>query len=446
MDCQAAFRYFESLIDYERTVTEARNARFFNLARMEQLLAKLGNPEQGRNFLHVAGTKGKGSTAAMAAAIAQAAGYRVGLYTSPHLISFRERIRISGAIISEEEVGELAETLVAPIESLRGSEAGTPSFFEAYTALALLYFRRGKVDLAVMETGLGGRLDATNVISPLCCGITTIAFDHAVELGDTLAAIAGEKAGIIKSGVPVVCAPQQSEARAVIAKVCREKGAPLFEVGDWEGESDIQVRSRGPVKEGQGIDLQGLKGSYHAVCALRGEHQAGNAGVAVGMAELLGERGFAIGSEAILRGLAQVRWPGRLQIVPGEPPIVLDGAHDVASAKALRRSLSQLFPQGKMIFVLGVSQDKDLEGIVEELLPAAEAVIVTAANSPRSASLEALAEVCRRHFPDLICRTAKDTESALAQAREGREGKVVVVTGSLYLVGEAMAALGITPQ
>jgi dihydrofolate synthase/folylpolyglutamate synthase len=443
MKFQAALEYFESLIDYERTVTEARNARFFNLARMEQLLAKLGNPEQGRNFVHIAGTKGKGSTAAMTAAMAQAAGYRVGLYTSPHLISFRERIRINGELISEGEVGELAEMLVAPIESLRGSESGTPSFFEAYTALALLYFAQEKVELAVMETGLGGRLDATNVISLLCCGITTIALDHTVELGDTLSAIAGEKAGIIKPGVPVVCSPQQPEAMAVIAKVSREKGAPLYKVGD--GDGNIYVQSLG-IGQAQKLSIRGLKSSYEAECALLGEHQAQNAGVAVGLAELLSDKGFAIGPEAIQTGLERVRWPGRLQIVPGEPPIVLDGAHDVASARALCQSLVKIFPGKKIVFVLGIAKDKNLTGIIGELLPAAEAVIVTAAKSPRSASPEELQEICRRHFPQVSCDAEGILKSALGKARAmAGENGIVAVTGSLYLVGEAMELLGVKP-
>jgi len=437
MNFQDALNYFDSLIDYERTVTEARNARFFNLSRMEHLLAKLGNPEQGRSFVHIAGTKGKGSTSAMVAAIAQAAGYRVGLYTSPHLISFRERIRVNHQMIKKSAVGELAKQLVAPIESLRGSEAGTPSFFEAYTALALLYFAGEKVELAVMETGLGGRLDATNVIAPLCCGITTIALDHTVELGDTLAAIAGEKAGIIKPGVPVVCAPQEPEALAAIEKVSQEKSAPLIMVGE-----EIQVQSGG----GRKLIINGHKGRYEVECALTGEHQAKNAAVAVGLVELLADKGFAINGNAIRQGLAKVHWPGRLQVLPGVPPLVLDGAHDVASARALRQSLAKIFHDKKITFVLGIAKDKDIAGIMAELLSVAEAVVVTAAKSPRSATPEALQEICRKISPQMNCEAVGNPKAALAKAQALAKGHaVVVVTGSLYLVGEAMELLGIHP-
>ncbi len=491
MDYPAAAQYLESLIDYERTPERAAAARAFNLARMEALLGRLDHPQAGLKCLHIAGTKGKGSIAAMAASIlscrrqtrpgGQAAGYRVGLYTSPHLVSFRERIRVDDALIPESRVAALTARLRPHLEALRLTEAGPPSFFEAYTALAFLHFAEQKVDFAVLETGLGGRLDATNVVIPLVCGLARIGLDHTQELGDTLKKIAAEKAGIIKPRVPVVCAPQPPEAMEVIAAVCREKGSLLLTVGDLGDDCAIGVKASPPTEQGQAMTIRGRRGLYEGlVCPLLGEHQAWNAGVAVGMVELLAEQGFRVEAAAIEAGLAQVRWPGRFQIITGltvrssqlseqlitdnsqravaiaaepqamarrrlaTPRIVLDGAHDVLSAQTLARTAKALFPESPLTLVLGVCRDKDIEGIAAALLPVAQQVVLTATKSPRSAGVEELRQGVAALFPNARLSCAPDAAAALEQARviTGKDG-IILVTGSLYLVGEVMQVLSL---
>jgi len=464
MDYGAAVAYLESLIDYERTPAEARAARLFNLARMERLLERLGNPHKGLSCLHIAGTKGKGSTAAMAASILQTAGYRVGLYTSPHLVSCRERIRVDGSLISESEAAEIVGRLRPHLEAVGEADVGQPSFFEAYTAMAFLHFRKRGVDLAVLETGLGGRLDATNVIHPRACGITTIAFDHTRELGSTLAQIAAEKAGIIKPGVAVVCAPQSPEAMQVISAVCRERDSPLLKIGSPEEECDIAVKSAPPSSKGQRITIWGKRGPYEEiVCPLLGEHQAWNAGVAVGMVETLAQGDFQVKAEAIQEGLSRVNWPGRLQILHQQPRIILDGAHDEASAQALTGAVKALFPAARpkgrrggppqaglatssLTLILGVYRDKDVKAIAEALFPLAERVILTAAKSPRATAAEELREVVSGCFAGAALKCAPNVAAALETARAGsRKEDLILVTGSLCLVGEAMQVLGVSP-
>jgi len=446
MDYASALNYLESLIDYERTPAQAQAARAFNLARMEMLLERLGNPHSRLVCLHIAGTKGKGSTAAISASILRAAGNRTGLYTSPHLVSFRERIRINDAVIPESQVADLTARLQPHIETMRGSEAGTPSFFEAYTAMAFLYFREQKVEIAVLETGLGGRLDATNVIVPAVCGITTIAIDHTAELGGTLPEIAAEKAGIIKPGVPVVCAPQEYSVMKIITEACRLKNARLLRVGPPRSGYDISVETfRGA--RFQRFSIVDWRGPYEEMtCPLLGEHQAWNAGVAVGMMAVLAERGFRTGTRAIRTGLQQVRWPGRLQIIEGAPQVVLDGAHDVASANALKRAVLSLFPSSEITLVLGISCDKDIRGIAQVLSALPSRVILTAAKSPRAASPEELSRFAAPHFAKAQVQTCADVASAVrsAYAQTPKEG-LILVTGSLYVVGEAMKELGISP-
>jgi len=443
MDYPSAINYLESLIDYERTPAEARQARFFNLARMEHLLARLGNPERDLPCLHIAGTKGKGSTCAMAASMLRAAGYRVGLYTSPHLISFRERIRIDDALIPEARVAALTSQLQPPLEALKKTESSPPSFFEAYTAMALLHFREEKVDFAVLEPGLGGRLDATNIILPKVCGLTRIAMDHWVELGDTLPKIAGEKAGIIKPNVPVVSAPQTGEVMEVFEKVCRERNAPLLRVGEWGEKCAIAIQSWPPTLAGQRMTIQGRRGRYEDIlCPLLGEYQAKNAGVAAGMIELLADQGYSIAAKAIRTGLESVRWPGRMHIAGKEPTIIIDGAHDAASAEELARATRALFPQAKITLILGIFPEKDVEGIATALCPLAHDVIVTAAKSPRAAPPEALLQRLTPYCS--TARLAPDTAAALELAKAiTAKTDVILAAGSLYIVGEALHALGL---
>ena len=458
-----AVAYLDSLVDYEKTPAASAALRQFNLDRMRWLVERTGCDLHGVSVLHVAGTKGKGSTCAMLASILQAGGYSVGLYTSPHLISFRERIRINGELVAEDDLARLVEQIRPDLESLRSNEEfGPPSFFEAYTLLAALHFSERKVDFAVLETGLGGRLDATNVFSPVVCGITTIARDHVVELGETLPEIAREKAGTIKPGVPVVCAPQADEVWPVIEVTCRERGAPLRivtvgNVGQEPTVGMVGAYCNTPLRETIEVgllssNLSGLR--FHLctwrrecddlTCALLGAHQLPNIGVAVGMIEELRDQGHQISDQAIARGLREVRWPGRLQIAAREPIILLDGAHDGASARALRQAWQDLFPGRKVVLILGISGDKQVEEIGAELCPAAALVIFTASTNPRAASPSELGE----RLGPFCARTqqAPHIAAALAAARQAasRDG-LICVTGSLYLVGEAMSALEVEP-
>jgi len=436
---QEAISYLESLIDYERTPAGAAAARLWNLDRIRRMLEDFGNPHLGLRCVHIAGTKGKGSTAAMTASILSAAGLRTGLYTSPHLVSFRERIRVDRALISEDDVGALVESAFPAIESLRDSQYGPPSFFEVYTLLAFLHFVRKKADFAVMETGLGGRLDATNVVSPLACAITRIDYDHMQELGNTIREIAAEKAGIIKPGVPVVSAPQIPEAMEVLEDTCLERRAQLLVVGQPSGP---QVSMLSADHRRQVMTIHTQQHVYTDVeCPLLGPHQAENAAVAVGLVECLAPHGTDISQDAVRRGIASVRWPGRFEIVSRRPYVILDGAHDAAGADALARTLEAMFPGHRIILVLGIQRDKDADAIAARLCPLADRVITTGSSSPRAVDAHELQRTVFKH-----CRhTAAYTPVSLALQEaidQSRPTDAIVVTGSLYVVGEAMKALG----
>ncbi len=442
MTYEEAVAYLESLIDYERTPAGAAAARVWNLDRTFHMLHAVGDPHLGLRCLHIAGTKGKGSTAAMSAAILAAAGHRTGLYTSPHLITFRERIRIDGRLIPEADVVSLVEEVRPLIESMRESEIGPPSFHEAYTLLGLLHFARQKADICVMETGLGGRLDATNVVDPLACGLTRIGLDHTQELGDTIEQIAREKAGIIKPGVSVISAPQPPEVIEVFQEVCLERGAQLLVVGEPPAPRVLEVR---PDKARQIITIQGRERCYADLeCPLLGAHQAENAALAIGLVEAAEDRGIEVGEEVIRKGIASVRWPGRFQIVSRRPTIILDGAHDELGAAALARVLEALIPGRRIILVLGVPRDKDAGAIAGKLCPLADTVILTASASPRALGARELQRIVFRHCRHTSAFTpvAAAVRAAIDQARRN---DAIVIAGSLYVVGEAMQALGVQP-
>ena len=438
---QQAIAYLESLINYERTPIPPRA---FKLDRMEYLLGRVGNPHRKLRSLHIAGTKGKGSTTALVASMLGADGFQVGRYTSPHLVSFRERIRIGKKLISEDEVGQTLSQVQPELEGIKSTELGSPSFFEAYTLLAITYFAARNLDFVVFEVGLGGRLDATNVITPLVCGITTVGYDHMQVLGDTLDSIAREKAGIIKPGCPVVSAPQVPEAAQALEEVCAERGARLVwvEIGPKTDKSVAVQKIRGDLN-GQVVTIHVLSGEYPELyCPLLGDHQLPNIGVAVGMVELLSEQGFVVGPEAIRRGLAEVDWPGRLQVVGRSPWVVLDSAHDQPSALALRESLASLFPHERLFLLLGISKDKDIRAMGEILCPLAHEVIFTTVNLPRAtpaAELESqLGDLCRHSL------VIPDPAAAIGHARkQASAGDLICITGSIFLVGEAMKVLGI---
>jgi dihydrofolate synthase/folylpolyglutamate synthase len=394
------------------------------LERVQGLLAALDNPESRYALVQVGGTNGKGSVAAMLAAILKAAGRRVGLYTSPHLVSFRERIRVNGRPIPEDAVADGVDalgTLIARFDA---------SMFEATTALALDHFAREAVDVAVLEVGLGGRLDATTVGRPVVTVLSRIDRDHEAVLGGTLAAIAAEKAAIIRSGT-AISAAQAPEVADVVARRAAEQGVPLLVEG-----RDLHVAARERSIEGQVIDCCGPDWSLDGLAlALPGAFQPGNALLAVAAARLLGAA-----EAAIRQGLARVRWPGRFQVVPGTPTLVLDGAHNPAGARALARSLRDLFGDAPVTLVVGVSADKDAGAILEALGPVAARLILTRAAHPRAADPRALRDRAPLSVP--VVETAPSAAEALALATSPPATPIVCVAGSLFLVGEVLAALG----
>jgi dihydrofolate synthase/folylpolyglutamate synthase len=401
------------------------------------LLDRLGHPERRYRSLHIGGTNGKGSTAAMTAVVLQAAGYRVGLYTSPHLMDFRERIQVNGKVISEERMADLTDC----VRSAAG-EPREPTFFEFTTAMAFQQFADAGIDVAVVEVGLGGRFDATNVLMPAAAAITNVALDHQDYLGETIGEIAYEKAGIIKPGVPVVVGRVSSEAAAVLSRVAGERGAPLSRL-----HGDFKVSGKSPAR----FRYVGLKESYEELaCPLDGRHQLDNAACALALLEAVSERGLPVSEGAVREGLRTVRWEGRLETVESRPTLVLDGAHNPDAAAVVAIYLDDFRRQhsgSRVILVLGMMQDKDREGFLDHLLPHADEVIVTQAHIPRSATVQELEAPLRARG-----RTASmvsDPADAISLARRmAAPDDLILVTGSLMLVGETKAILlgcGLSP-
>jgi len=409
------------------------------LARIRFLMERLGHPETAYPAVHVAGTNGKGSTAAMIASVLRAAGYSVGLFTSPHLVRYNERIVVDGAPIADEDLAALFGRLHEHVEAAaREPGVGQPTEFEVGTAVALAYFAQRAVDVAVVEVGLGGRFDSTNVVRPLVSVITPIGLDHTRVLGGTLEHIAREKAGIIKPGAPVVCAHQPEEAQAVIAARAAESRSPLYEAGrdfGWE----LQSADAG----GTCFTFRwGADAVEHLHVPLLGPHQAHNGAVAVAALRVAAEAGFPVSEDALRRGLAAVRWPGRMELVPGRPALLFDGAHNAEGARALAEGLRAVFPERKPVFVLGVLAEKPVDAMLETLLPLGRAAVVTAPQHGRGRPVEP--EELARRAAGLVPEIAVEADplAAMARAKElaGAEG-LVVVTGSLYLVGEVQALL-----
>lgn len=430
MDFQTAVDYILSFADYERL---SRSAVVFDLSRVEALLERLGNPHLASKSVHVAGTKGKGSTAAMIASMLTASGHRTGLYTSPHLHTIRERIQVDGRPIEEGEFAALVDGLKPEVEQLNRLDAmGELTTFEILTALAFIYFKEKEVDFQVLETGLGGRLDATNVAKPEVCVITSISLDHTEVLGDTIAKIAAEKAGIIKPGTKVVCAPENPDALAVIEKACRQKKAELITVG-----GEIAWQRTSSSGSGQSFRIRGTKAEYDFYIPLLGEHQLENAAVAVATLEVLGDRGAEISPESMAAGLQQVSWPGRLQVLQKRPLFIVDGAHNDDSARKLREALSQYFDFDDVILIVGASQDKNVSQIVTEFSQLSSKVIVTRSAHPRSAPTSLLSAEFFKYgiSAEVTDNAASAVALALAQAQPG---DLICATGSLFLVSEVI--------
>ncbi len=450
MNYSQALAYLESFVNYEKK-SDYRYTQSFKLERMRSFLEAAGAPHRGLRVIHVAGTKGKGSVCVLAANILRCHGYRVGLYTSPHLSDIRERVRVLDAqrisgvpdafegMIPAGEFAACCSELRDAVEVFHGRRAnGRLSFFEVYTALAFFYFRKQHVDFAVLETGLGGRLDATNAVDSLAAGITAISYDHVDKLGCSLEEIAREKCGIIKpskSGFPeVVCAPQTPAVAAAINVYCRHRGVkPVFV--DRKRIKCLGVRGRF-----QKMSFFPPRGSSQLVRSrLWGEHQAENLAVAWQLVSAALRRlGRKFDPARARRGISETLWPGRFEVAALRPAIVLDGAHNEASSAVLRLALERFFPGKRPVFVIGVSTDKDIVGICRELVPCASCVVVTRSGSPRAASCEQILSIAARYSTACTWKIQRDVGAAVRSAvgEAGTRG-VVVVTGSLFVVGEA---------
>ncbi|WP_449246968.1 bifunctional folylpolyglutamate synthase/dihydrofolate synthase [Desulfarculus baarsii] len=424
---------------YEQAVQRLYDLQKFGiklgLNSTERLLARLGDPHLKLPTVHLAGTNGKGSVGAMLEATLRQAGLKTGFYTSPHLVRFTERFKIDGQEIAENEVAALADDVWRVVDPSQ-----PPTFFEIVTAMAFLHFARRGVDVLILETGLGGRLDATNVCRPLASLITNIGLEHQDFLGKTLASIAFEKAGVIKPATPLIHGVSQKPARAVIEARAREMAAPEIRLG-----REITCRRRAD----ESFALRGRLWRLDDLrCNLRGRHQPLNAALALGATEVLAEKGLAVGPEHFAAGLRRVDWPGRLERWPtdeGEPALWLDGAHNIPSAKALLASIDLLRrPGGPLVMVVGVMADKAVDKILAIVLPAADRVVFSRPGYSRAATPQALAAAAPKDCPP--SEINDDLASAIQRARElaGPEG-VVLITGSLFTVGEARAILGGMP-
>jgi dihydrofolate synthase / folylpolyglutamate synthase len=433
-------RYLYGLVDYEKRRIERYSEREFKLDRVITLLDRLGDPHRSYPTLHIAGTKGKGSVSTMMAQIAQSAGLHTGLYVSPHLHTYRERIQINGKPISRDAMTDLVEAIQPIVETVPGLTT-----FEVTTAIAFQYFSEQNVDLAVMEVGLGGRLDATNVITPEISIITSLSLDHTYLLGDTLAEIAYEKAGIIKPEVPVVTAPQKTEALAVLQRIAAERRSPLTVVGrdmTWQSVSRTLTGQRISITHAPSEPAPDFDGVYDV--ALLGDFQQENAAVAIAAARVLQRSGHPWATPAhVQAGLASVSWPGRMEVLNKDPRIVIDCAHNPYSAATLADSLRTWFPDTSWILIYGASNDKDISGMLRELLPLSEHAIVTRSYHPRAAAPYALADICA----DLGqgAEIAVNPQRALEQAsRRLQPGWGIIATGSIFLaagIREAWAKL-----
>ena len=408
----------------------------FGLGRIEELLKRLGNPEERLRVVHVGGTNGKGSTTMMIAEILEDAGYRVGVFTSPHLHDYRERITINGEMIPKKDVIRLINTLKPHLEELVQSGIEHPTEFEVSTAMALQYFAEEKVDFAIIEVGLGGAIDSTNVVKPLIAVITNVGMDHMDYLGDTIEEIARVKAGIIKSKAITVTAANKPEVLEVIREKAAQVNSPLWVVGE-----DVQWESRWCGELEQEFDLIGLRGVYKKLrLRLVGEHQIINAATAVTVVELLKyEYGVNIERRNIYEGLRKTVWPGRLELLALNPKVLIDGAHNVDGANSLAKALN-LFQRKRLVLCIGMLGDKEREKVVDILVPFADEVIVTKPNSPRAGNWEYLQELIREKGKPV--QAIEDPSQAVAEAfRRLDKDDMLCVTGSLYMIAEARQAL-----
>ena len=481
---EEALAFLYKAIDYEKLISFQYNASTFSLDRMVKMLEYVGNPHKGFPSIHITGTKGKGSTAIMISTILEHAGLKTGLFTSPHLIDLKERIQINRQNITENDFTSNLNELRPYIQHLRDTTpSASPTFFEILTAIALRYFKKKLVEMAVLEVGLGGRLDSTNVVIPHVSIITNVGFDHTAILGNTLSSIAYEKAGIIKQGVPVVSAIEAPEALSVIEKTCKEKDARLYllgrdiwveeEQGIHENNSELHRHNHRAILDFglRNADLspnpqfqvqnpksetRNPKSERGLLCKIRtwrhtynniflpviGAHQAKNCALVLGALEIMREQGaISIDDETIRNALAQVHCPARVEVIGKNPFIILDYAHTVDSMRFLRMSLLENFKFHKLILILGFAQDKDLDNILREIVTVGDSIIVTRSKNPRAAPPEDLSQRIER-----LCgkqsKITDNTQDAVVVAKQiASKEDLICITGSAYVAGEALKAL-----
>ena len=435
----AAVRYLFSQTDYEQMLRVRYNSDTFNLDRMRALSRKLGDPHEKLQAVHIAGTKGKGSTATMLAGMLQACGMKVGLYTSPHITDIRERIRVNGAMITQAALTKLINQVEPHIEKMAKDK---PTFFEIFTAMAFRHFAAEKVDIAVVEAGLGGRLDSTNVLKPMVCGVTSISLDHMYQLGDTVGKIATEKAGIFKRDVPAVSVAQDPEAKQALERAAKQSRARLMFTGE-----DIHFSYR--------IESSRQHGCHARICLttpssrfehlpvpVLGEHQAMNCGLALALLDQLKQQGLDIDDAKAVRGLAQVQLPGRMEMVATDPRILLDGAHNAASMQALMRGVAQHIPYDSMVMVFGCAADKDISGMMQQIATGADKVIFSQATGNARAALPTDLAEAYEELTGKVAQVCHSLRDAIRVARNATAREdIICVCGSFYLVGEVKGLL-----
>lgn len=430
-----AISYLFERTDYEKQERLRYNVSTFNLKRMEKLLSLLGNPHKKFNTVHIGGTKGKGSTATMLAKMLEANGYKVGLYTSPHVVNLHERIAVNSKEIQGSEMQGLLNRVYAPVEKM--SKSDPPTFFEIMTALAFMHFVDTKVDIGVIETGMGGRLDSTNVVSPKVVGITSLSIDHQDQLGDTIDKIAKEKAGIFKRGVPVVTVQQEPEAMRVLKSQATAVKAPLSVTGD-----DIDFSHRFETSPEHGphtrICLTTQTSKFeHLRVPLHGRHQAINCGLALAMLDKLKVSGYEIDIEKATDGLDSVSLPGRMEMICDDPRIMIDAAHNAASIEALIHAIGQHIPYDSMVMIFGCNKDKDVKGMLRKLQYGADKAVFTRSNSAKAMSPQDLADIYTE-MCGKMCQAANSLGEALRIAESAiSKGDLICITGSFYLIGQA---------
>ncbi len=433
MKYRDALAYLERYTNYERELRYPYDGWAMNIERVRMLLDGLGRPDQGLRIVHLAGTKGKGSTAAMLEGMVREAGFSTGLFTSPHLLDLRERIRLSGEMMPKRTFSRWVERIIPAAEKVhKAHELGPLTYFEVMTALAVASFAGAGVDLAILEAGLGGRYDATTVCDPVVSVLTHVSLDHTDILGSTIEAIAEEKAMIIKPGSTAVVAPQDKSAQQVIDSRCRTTGA-----GQVRVEESYSWQPTEQNVPGQWVRVRGNRQFENLFIPIPGEPQRINAVTAMTAADLISKHGLDIPDKAIEKGLAGLRWPARFQRTKKNPDLVLDGAHNQESARHLRETLQHVYPGRKVTAILGLGKDKDVEGFLTELGPALSKVLITRSRTMKAADPERI-EVSLAPLGVEVARTSSVAEAMELAAHGASAEEVILVTGSFYVISEAM--------